>query len=842
MNFNPFHFFPASSGAYVCIRKSLAAGLLFMLVHPAYGQDWQFGFDPAGNLATQTTESSSPPQILAQPQRQIIVSGEAASFFVVVADPSGISYQWRFNGTNISGASQDTLLLQNVGATNEGSYSVVLLNSSGSITSAPAALLIDSRGCGMPDSWQLSYFGNLNQTATGDFDGDGVPNLQEFLDGTDPANAASALYRIVLLNDGGTVVAVPNQPAYTNGQVVMLTATGSDAAPFHGWTGDAVTRSNSITVTMNTNLTLFAHFTSITFQWTSAVSGDWNVPSNWTPNFVPGSNDSVVLVVPTLVTLNSNADVADFTLGTGSVGPELTGTGTLTIHGRGAWASGNMSGTGTTVIAPGASLTIAGFTGYGGVYLVTRTLENSGTVVWGGGNFNMNGGIITNDAGASFKVQGAAAFNYQGGAPRFDNAGALHVTGTGTTTLGVSFNNFNLVDIQGGTFSMSGGGNNTGTITVPAGTTLNFGAGIFTSSGNPSITGAGTLQVSGGAANLGGIVNVTGTNSFTGGTANFDGSGTVAPQVLNLNGTLGGANTVTVGSAMNWTGGTMDGSGQTTIRPGATLTIAGFTGYGGVYLVTRTLENSGTVVWGGGNLGMNSCIITNDTGASFQIQGAAAFNYQGGSPRFDNAGALHITGTGTTTLGVSFTNYGTVDIQSGILAANASYVSSSNAVLNCALSGTIAGTNYGQLQVAGSVILNGTLSVNLASNYVPSTNDSFTVLTAGTRNGTFASFVYSSNQVTMQLSNTTTSVIVRVLGDVASPSAPLLFPPLLAGYNVLLTWTAVSNITYRLEFNPGLTPSNWNAVPGDVIGVSNTASKLDTQTSSNRFYRVQVLP
>ena len=138
--------------------------------------------------------------------------------------------------------------------------------------------------------------------------------------------------------------------------------------------------------------------------------------------------------------------------------------------------------------------------------------------------------------------------------------------------------------------------------------------------------------------------------------------------------------------------------------------------------------------------------------------------------------------------------------------------------------------------------MNGTLSVNLANNYLPTTNDSFTVLSAGTRNGTFASFIYPSNQVTMQLSNTTTSVIVRVTAAASPFPQPLLLPPALSGSNVVLTWTAISNTTYRLEFNPDLTPSNWNALPGDVTGASNTASKLDALTPSNRFYRVRVLP
>jgi hypothetical protein len=71
---------------------------------------------------------------------------------------------------------------------------------------------------------------------------------------------------------------------------------------------------------------------------------------------------------------------------------------------------------------------------------------------------------------------------------------------------------------------------------------------------------------------------------------------------------------------------------------------------------------------------------------------------------------------------------------------------------------------------------------------------------------------------------------------------PLLLPPEISGTNFKLTWTAVSNATYRVEFNPNLAPSNWTALAGDVIGVSNTASKLDPLTPSNRLYRVRVLP
>jgi hypothetical protein len=259
------------------------------------------------------------------------------------------------------------------------------------------------------------------------------------------------------------------------------------------------------------------------------------------------------------------------------------------------------------------------------------------------------------------------------------------------------------------------------------------------------------------------------------------------------------------------------------------------------------LENSGTALWtGAGSIVLNfSAVITNRAGALFHVQNAASFVANVGVGRIDNVGIFRksvSTGATTVNSGVSFNNSGTVEIRNGILAANGGYTSTSNALLSCALGGTTAGTGYGRLQVAGAVTLNGALSVDLTNGFSPALNDSFTVLTAGTRNGTFANFFYPSNAVTMQLSNTASSVIVRVTDVVTVIPQPMLLPPEISGTNFKLIWTAVSNTTYRVEFNSNLVPSNWNALPGDVIGVSNTATKLDPLTPSNRLYRVRVIP
>ena len=860
MNSVLLRFISMPAGAPRWPRKSVVATALALLMSGfAYGQEQQFAFDARGNLLTQTAENIASPEILSQPQPQVVVPGALASFFVVAANTSQLAYQWRFNGATIAGATSDALLLQNVSTANEGQYSVVLVNSSGSVISAPAALMLDADRDGLPDSWEQTYFGGSGQRPTGDFDGDGVSNLDEFLDGTNPADSASVLFRLTLVSDGGQVVVSPSRFTFTNGEVVTLTATAIAPNTFHGWRGATNSTENPISLIMDGNKTVYAYLGTYDISWTNNTSGDWNVASNWSPDFVPGTNDNVFIASSDTVTLNGNAFCGSLTLSAGT----LTGSGALTLQRDSWWTGGTMSGSGRTIIPVGVTLNLANA---GGVSLNTRTLENGGTVLWtGAGSLTVNGAVITNRAGALFENRAAGGLSYGGVTGRFDNAGTFRKTvNPGTTTVfsGVVFNNYNTVEIQTGTLALAGGGANSGTFDVPAGTTLNLG-GAHSSTGGSSITGAGNFTVSSGTANLAGLVNVSGTHLFdagtanltgnylctnntlliAGGTANFSGTGTVTPATLNLSsGTLSGNQVVTVLGVMNWTSGTMSGSGRTIIPVGVTLNLANA---GGVSLNTRTLENGGTMLWtGAGSLTVNGAVITNRAGALFENRAAGPLSYGGVASRFDNVGLFRksvSTGTMTVFGGIAFNNYNTVEIQTGILAANGGYTSTTNALLQCAIGGSTVGSGYGRLQLSGAVTLNGGLGVVLSNGFLPATNDTFTVLTAGTRNGAFANFYYPSNEVTMQMSNTANSVIVRVT-DVLVVARPILLRPELLGQEITFTWTASSNLTYRLEYNPDFGPSNWIVLPGDVIGVSNTASKMDTLTSSNRFYRVRIVP
>src|SRR5688572_13433141 len=417
----------------------LATFLLFPFKGLVRGQDSHFRFDANGNLTAQAAAISAPPQILGQPQNQVVAQGGSASFSVVAANTAGLSYQWRFNGVDIVGATGGTLLLHDVSTGDEGLYTVMLTNPSGSVTSAPARLMVDTDADGLGDSWERAWFGNLAQFSTGDPDGDGVSNLTEFQDGTDPTNSGSVLFRLTLLSDGGQVTVAPNRFQFTNGETVTLTATAFAPHSFHGWGGDIEATNNPITLTMTNDMTIFAYLSSYDITWrASGLAGNWHDRANWSPRLVPASNDNVFIPYAANITNNTEAACRSLTLGAPGHAPAIWGSGTLRVFERcdwlgGSmggllmvvnemnWPSGSLAGSGRTIIAPGATLNI---NNPGAVTLSSHTLENAGTILWTGTHISLNAGVLTNRPGALFHAQNAAALTFIiSAANRFDNAG-----------------------------------------------------------------------------------------------------------------------------------------------------------------------------------------------------------------------------------------------------------------------------------------------------------------------------------------------------------------------------------------------------------------------------------
>ena len=232
------------------------------LAAPTRAQGNAFAYDASGNVVVRAAAALSPPQIVGQPLGVIAAPGESASFSVVVTDATGVTFQWRFNAANIPGATGDSLVLSNITAGDEGLYSVVVTNGSGSVTSGDAALLLDGDGDGLPDSWEIGSFGNLGQNPTGDADGDGVSNLDEYREGTDPAGSASFRPRLRVTSvGGGTVEVSPSQRSYGLGETVTLFAIPAAPNQFRNWTGDLSGSLNPSGLVLTGHKTVNAIFT-----------------------------------------------------------------------------------------------------------------------------------------------------------------------------------------------------------------------------------------------------------------------------------------------------------------------------------------------------------------------------------------------------------------------------------------------------------------------------------------------------------------------------------------------------------------------------------------------------
>jgi uncharacterized repeat protein (TIGR01451 family) len=83
------------------------------------------------------------PSITTQPVNVSAVSGSNAAMMVTASGAAPLLYQWRLNGGNVRNGTNATLSITNVSITNGGAYTVVITNTSGAITSAPALFNVD---------------------------------------------------------------------------------------------------------------------------------------------------------------------------------------------------------------------------------------------------------------------------------------------------------------------------------------------------------------------------------------------------------------------------------------------------------------------------------------------------------------------------------------------------------------------------------------------------------------------------------------------------------------------------------------------------------------------------
>ncbi|HEX2122830.1 MAG TPA: hypothetical protein VHL59_14450, partial [Thermoanaerobaculia bacterium] len=385
-------------------------------------------------------------------------------------------------------------------------------------------------------------------------------------------------------------------------------------------------------------------------------------------------------------------------------GGTLTTTGTALLDffgGTFTATGGGISGTGTTRIVGGTLQINANVDALTTLALESGVLEvNSpstfqittfqwkGGTVQGGGTKRVFGGFIGNTAPTSLNagiltipatsfsydadatnhltILGSASLNIESGATMTVTGngviagaaparlsmggGTLAKSGTGMARIDVPFDQTSggTLSIADGILTLRGGGIMPRPIVLTAPTSrLEFALGNFDLGPGASVSGAGSILISGGIVNANTALTI--------------------PQLQLSAGVLQGTGAVSVGGG-GWAGGTMDGTGTTTItgtfelsKPNAKTLRRPFVNNGTLFTsnppVQLTLENGVTLI----------------NNATFDLQADTnLFCTCSPSPStFVNAGTLqHGSSAANSTWSVPFNNNGTVDVQSGVITLN----------------------------------------------------------------------------------------------------------------------------------------------------------------------------
>ena len=129
-------YYEMSSEAFTASATDLE--LAFIKSNPAGGDTTAL----VDNVAIIPVAAGTPPAITLQPKSTTVYLGQAASFSGRALGSLPLTYQWQLNGAPVAGATTAVLALPTVRLADEGNYTLVAANGSGSVTSSVARLAL----------------------------------------------------------------------------------------------------------------------------------------------------------------------------------------------------------------------------------------------------------------------------------------------------------------------------------------------------------------------------------------------------------------------------------------------------------------------------------------------------------------------------------------------------------------------------------------------------------------------------------------------------------------------------------------------------------------------------
>jgi len=547
----------------------------------------------------------------------------------------------------------------------------------------------------------------------------------------------------VTLNGNSMKVNVPGVTPLAIGSYTLLNATNGITGSFntssttYSGAGAAIGTVSSISTT-STNVVLVVASGGALATWTNNVSGNWSGGTNWSsnPNVPHSPGDNATLGVGSAfqtVTLDTNETVG---------GIQFTNANSFAVASSGHALKLDNSGF-------GASLTVSA--GTSNAIQTSVALNDNTTVTVGGGNSLAISGIISNSPSVTktLTVNGAGTTILSGANTYGPAAGTVGTTFSGGGTLQVGSNSaLGAGDVSvtaSGTLQAGAAisllGNNIDIAPTVTVTANNNGNNLVL---NGAINGSGAMTaIGGGTLTLGGNNNVTGSLTVNAGELSISSAANVRSSyiVLNGGGLLGTgsfytSNNIGVGPAGGMTPGTafIDAASGQTFELDGVIASAGNTGANNL-LVNSLAASPGLVILGGANTFSGTTTIYTNTALALDNPLAlqdSTLNYSSGTLIFTNITAASLGGlTGTTNLILTNAAGAALALTVGNNNGNASYTGTLSGSGSLTKTGTGTqtigsptggGAAYtGQTLIYGGTVVldgNGTVSMNAGANNI----------------------------------------------------------------------------------------------------------------------------
>ena len=544
------------------------------------------------------------------------------------------------------------------------------------------------------------------------------------------------------LNDGGSAI---YDAADSSGNVLAFKYTvGSESTTDLKINGFDFTNGNITDSAGNSAAAALSDLklTANVFTWAHGVSGDWNTGTNWTPNGVPGANNTALITTAGTYTLSSaqnnsvgllnmartatlaiNTNELDVTAGTGAgtLAGKITVADAATL-GLGATAntttfnntgtvSLNSSGDNTDLIIAG-NVTLLGagkvalsdsgnneIISNGSASTLTNGNATAGNTISGAGTIGDSHLTLSNQVKGIINGNGVSnALTLDTGAHAITNLNILEGTTAQGLVIDSNVSNSKLIEALGTNARVD----LMGTITnsTAAATILASGTGAHVDLDGATIAG-GTLKTTG----TGAAIDVIGASTF-------DGSGVGAPvnntaivnvgngKSLTLKGTLNNTGTVGLNSSGAETDLIISGSVALTGAGKITLTGADaeLISNGSAATLTNGNATAGNTISGVGTIGDNSLSISNALKGIINASDAAGGILSIDAKSFTNTGLLEATGHGVLQLESDITSTGQVKA-----AVAGAHINLDNATITGGTVSTIAGAFLDSVGGASSI-------------------------------------------------------------------------------------------------------------------------------------------